>query len=230
MVQAPEQAAAASVDTAALETLAALAGRETAPLILRLPPEWELSDEAFLELCQLNELWHIETTAEGALSIVVGKGWGTSRIGIIIATSLEMWSQAGGGGETGGASGAIRLTERMLKIPEVSWVSDERVRQGRQECEGVVMGACPDLIVEVRPASDQLRIQQENMELWLAYGARLGWLVVPPSRSVSVYRPQADVEVLARPASLSGEDVCVGLVVAMERVWARLDEVLGAGE
>ena len=47
----------------------------------------------------------------------------------------------------------------------------------------------------------------------------LGWLIDPFRNVVLVYRPDAEPEQLVRPASLSGEDVCEGLEVSLERIW-----------
>ena len=57
------------------------------------------------------------------------------------------------------------------------------------------------------------------MTEWIANGALLGWLVDPYREVVEVYRPGAEVEVLDRPDSLNGEDVCDGLIVDLAPVW-----------
>jgi Uma2 family endonuclease len=47
-------------------------------------------------------------------------------------------------------------------------------------------------------------------------GVRLGWLINPQDRQVEIYRMGKDVEILATPATLSGEDVLPGFVLAVE--------------
>ena len=54
---------------------------------------------------------------------------------------------------------------------------------------------------------------------WIAGGVRLGWLIDPFSRKVWVYRESGEVVELDDPATLSGEDVCVGLTVDMSQLW-----------
>ena len=62
------------------------------PLIVRLPDDWDFSDEAMLKLWDLNPQWDIEVTEAGELSIMPGTGWTNSaaamRIGAA-STRLE---------------------------------------------------------------------------------------------------------------------------------------------
>ena len=48
------------------------------PVIVRLPDDWDFSDEAMLELWELNPEWDIEVTEAGELSIMAGTGWRNS--------------------------------------------------------------------------------------------------------------------------------------------------------
>ena len=54
----------------------------------------------------------------------------------------------------------------------------------------------------------------------MANGVRLGWLIDPYEALVWIYREgQEEPELLERPDTLSGEDVMVGLVVDLTRLW-----------
>ncbi len=48
------------------------------------------------------------------------------------------------------------------------------------------------------------------MQEYLESGLRLGWLIDPQDKTVEIYRPNQDVEVLAFPAIASGETVLPG--------------------
>jgi Uma2 family endonuclease len=78
---------------------------------------------------------------------------------------------------------------------------------------------CPDFVVELRSASDSLQPLREKMQEYLDNGARLGWLLNPVERQVEIYRVGKQVEVLENPMELSGEDVLLGFVLSMKRVW-----------
>ena len=59
------------------------------------------------------------------------------------------------------------------------------------------------------------------MELWLAHGVRLGWLIDPFGGVAYIYRAGQSLEQLSHPASLSGEDVLPGFTADLTRVWPK---------
>ncbi len=189
-----------------------------APILLQPPPDWELTDELFIELCELNPGLRFEIDERGRLSIVPGAGFSSSRRAIAIAAQIYAWIMAGGGGEAGGADGAFRIGGVSIRIPDVSWLSPERLALMEPDDEGIPR-FCPDFVIELRSPSDRLPDQQRKMRFWMAQGVRLGWLIDPFADTAHIYRPDREPELLQRPNSLSGEDVLPGLVVDLSRVW-----------
>jgi Uma2 family endonuclease len=88
--------------------------------------------------------------------------------------------------------------------------------------KGTFPNICPDFVVELRSASDNLTPLQEKMQEYLNNGARLGWLIDPKNRRVEIYRVGQVVEVLENPLELFGEEVLPGLVVNLQRIWTIL--------
>ena len=189
-------------------------------IVLRLPAEWPLTEDIFLELCALNEGWELETTADGELVIMPGTGLDNSERAMFIGAQLVNWLVAGGGGRIGGEAGMAHLPGGVLRAPDVSWISSERMEQRPDDYDGVLIPVCPDFVVEIRSRSDSIERQQDKMEQWMTHGARLGWLIDAYSEKVWIYREgQDEPEELAKPNQLSGEDVLPGLVVPMARIW-----------
>ena len=187
---------------------------------LRLPAEWRLTEDAFLELCELNEGLEFETTADGELIIMPGTGLDNSERAMFIGAQVVNWLLADGVGRIGGEAGMAHLPNGVLRAPDVSWISPERMRERPDDYDGVLIPVCPDFVVEIRSRSDSVERQQEKMEQWMAYGARLGWLIDAYNEKVWIYREgQDEPEELDKPAELSGEDVLPGLVVDMSRIW-----------
>ena len=77
----------------------------------------------------------------------------------------------------------------------------------------------PDLVIEIQSRNDDLSQLLAKMELWIANGARLGWLIDPYDQRLWVYRPGAEAVVLERPLELSDDAVLPGLVVDLRRIW-----------
>ena len=191
------------------------------PLIVRLPDDWDFSDEAMLKLWDLNPQWDIEVTEAGELSIMAGTGWTNSAAAMRIGAVVVGWSDSGGG-TVAGEAGMVRFPppSRAMMAPDVSWVSDERQAEEGERHNTILIPVCPDFVVEIRSESDLLDDQQDKMQRWLEYGARLGWLIDRYEGRVWIYRAgQPEPETLERPQQLGGEDVLEGLIVDLAWLW-----------
>ena len=190
----------------------------SAPLTLALPAAWALSDQALIDLCSLNEDREFEFDELGRLVIVSGAGGASSERAFDFGGQLFIWMRAGGGGRGTTADGFFRLGNRVVRAPDVAWISPQRARQIAPGDEGIWQ-ICPDFVVEIVSPSDQLHRQQEKMELWLSYGVRLGWLIDPFTSTAHIYRPDRPPEVLKRPDTLSGEAVLRGFTADLTLIW-----------
>ena len=189
-------------------------------IVLRLPEEWPLTEDIFLELCALNEGWEFETTADGELVIMPGTGRKNSKRAAEIIGDVTFWNRSEDEGEVCGPDGMVHLLEGLLRAPDVSWTSSKRLSERPDDYDGELIPVCPDFVVEIRSRSDSVARQQEKMEQWKTHGARLGWLIDAYNEKVWIYREgQDEPEELAKPDQLSGEDVLPGLVVQMARIW-----------
>lgn len=95
-----------------------------------------------------------------------------------------------------------------VRAPDAAFVRQERIEE-----EGIPRGyfpGAPDLAVEVISPSETAQQADDKARAWLAAGTRLVWNIRPLTRSVEVYRPNAEVEVLSAADDLSGEEVVPG--------------------
>ena len=215
MVQAPVKPAPAPPDAPILSADLA----EAPPIALRLPPQWELTDERVVELGEANELLGFERTAEGVLQITLPAGFGTGKNEVSVGSQIVNWRFERDLGEATGTTSGYSLPDGALLVPDAAWISDERLA-GIEIEPTKPLPAAPDFVLEVRSLSQDIRDQQEKMEQWMANGVRLGWLIDPYEALVWIYREgQDEPELLERPDTLSGEDVMVGLTVDLTRLW-----------
>ena len=188
------------------------------PLRLQLPDECELTDELLLELGALNEVWRIETDADGGLLIMPPAGpLSSAQSGRIFSQTLA-WSDAGAFGVVVESSATFMLPNGERRMPDVAWISDERLANIADD-DRIIWRVCPDFVVEVRSASDRLQPLQEKLEMWVSQGARLGWLVDPREQTVWVYRPDQEPQQIERPLSLAAEAIADDLTIDFSRVW-----------
>ena len=82
----------------------------------------------------------------------------------------------------------------------------------------------PDFIVEIVSPSNQGPALVRKVNLFLSGGARLAWVINPPRRLVTIYRPGQAPETLHNPETLDGADVLPGFVFAVrERIFDNID-------
>lgn len=204
----------------------AAAEKRYAPIVLRLPPQWELTEQCLMEIASLNDPWRFERNAEGALEIVPPPGPLSSKRGVQILIQIAAWILNGGFGDLFESSAGFRLGDSSIRAADVSWVSDERLAGVEMDHEGA-WPVCPDFVVEIRSPSDRLPQQQAKMRQWMANGARLGWLIDPFSDTVWVYREhQAESEQLERPDQLDCGEVLPGITINLAH--SEINETLDA--
>lgn len=194
---------------------------------LRLPAEWPLDDDALEQLDQLNPGWQIERGYHGELVINMGAtGW-SPNICSWICAQLHLWSHAGGGFVQDSSAG-FNLDDGEGRTPEwepdASWISEAQfAAAGRRPPPSGFWNLCPAFVVEVISPRDSRTEQRRKMEGWLHFGAQLGWLIDPEARTVSVYRPDAEVEDLKRPTSVSGAPLLPAFEVDFTPIWQMID-------
>lgn len=191
-----------------------------APIPLRLPASWRLTDDALQQLNALREGWFFEADADGVLLIAPGSPLRTGARGAHLIGQLVPWSDAEVGGAVIGAPTLLRLPDGSRRMPRIAWLSDARLAQIPPEEAEYIPPAVPDFVVDIRPPKGDLSYLRGKMELWLANGVRLGWLIDPYEAKVHIYRPSAEPEALERPSELGDAEVLPGLSVELERVWA----------
>jgi Uma2 family endonuclease len=192
---------------------------EIPPLVLRLEPVIDMSDEQFFELCQLNRDLRLERTSQGDLVIMPPTGGETGRTNFKLTQVFGNWVDADGTGVGFDSSTGFTLPNGAKRSPDLAWVTRERWEALTPQQRRQFPPLCPDFVLELRSSSDALATVQAKMHEYLDNGARLGWLIDPIEKKVYIYRPQGPVECLDNPQTVSGDPVLPGFVLELGRVW-----------
>src|SRR2546426_8625518 len=180
---------------------------EIPPVVLRLAPVIDMSDEQFFELCQLNRDLRLERTSQGDLVIMPPTGGETGRTNFELTGLFGDWVRADGSGVGFDSSTGFTLPNGATRSPDLAWVRQERWKALTPEQRRQFPPLCPDFVLELRSPSDALATLQAKMHEYLDNGAQLGWLIDPIGKKVYTYRPQAAVECLDNPQTISGDPV-----------------------
>jgi Uma2 family endonuclease len=57
------------------------------------------------------------------------------------------------------------------------------------------------------------------MQEYMANGVKLGWLIDPIERTITLYRPGREPEVLTNPSSVTSEGPVAGSVLELDRIF-----------
>ena len=191
------------------------------PIVLRLSPIVELTDDVLLELSSLNDTLRLEKNAKGELEILPPTFPTTGNRELGVGARVLFWAESEGTGVAFGANAGFTLPNGAVRSPDASWILKTRLAELTEEQRQGFWRICPDFVIEVRSSSDTLIGVRRKMEEYIQNGVRLGWLIDPldPMRRVYVYRLGTPVEILEKPESLSGEPELPGFNLNLQRIW-----------
>lgn len=190
------------------------------PIVLKLPPELQMTDEQFFEFCQMNRDLQIERNKFGELLIMPPTGSDSGNREARIIQQLMNWADEDSTGIAFSSSAGFTLSTGAKRSPDASWIKLERWNSLTEEQKQKFAPICPDFVVELRSPSDNLKPLQEKMEEYMKEpGLQLGWLIDRKNRRVYIYRPNQAVEILDNPETISGDPVLPGFILNLSKVW-----------
>ncbi len=189
-------------------------------IALRLPARacLRISTEMFWRLCGANPDLRLERTAKGRLIVMAPAGAESGGQNADLVTDVNVWARVDGTGKVFDASAGFTLPDGAVRAPDVAWIRLDRWQAVPGEARKKFAPICPDFVAELRSPSDSLPMLRRKMVEYIAQGVRLGWLLDPIAGRVEIHRPGREVEILQRPATLSGEDVLPGLVLDLRGI------------
>ncbi|MDJ1179841.1 Uma2 family endonuclease [Roseofilum sp. BLCC_M91] len=139
-----------------------------------------------------------------------------------LITFLNMWVFPRSLGYVTGSSAGFRLPDGNLRGPDVSFVPAQKMRQAPHAFAEIV----PDLAIEVRSVSDNIKPLVAKLEKFLELGSQVGILVDPKNLTVTVYRPNCEPLVLTNDDTLAIPELLPGWELAIAEIWPPVfDEV-----
>jgi Uma2 family endonuclease len=187
---------------------------------LALPPALRLgiSPDDFWTLCAANRDLRLERTAEGVLIAMMPAATETGMRNAVLTFRVGFWANEDMTGTTFDSSAGFTLPNSAVRSPDVSWIHNDHWNALTRDQQERFAPLCPDFVAELCSPFDDKATLQSKMAEYIVNGARLGWLIDYVEANVEIYRPGRDVEVLANPKTLSGEDVLPGLVLDLKDI------------
>lgn len=170
---------------------------------LRLRPGIDITQRSGFEaLCNDNPDLRIERNGRGELAIEMPTKGVTGARNLRLSMLLGLWALTDGTGVAFDSSAGFDLSDGSTLSPDAAWVKNERLQALTKEQKASFLPLAPDFIVELRSDSDRLPSLQQKMSDWIASGVRLALLLDPLARTVHLYRPGTEPQVLQDPATV----------------------------
>jgi Uma2 family endonuclease len=124
-------------------------------------------------------------------------------------------------GDLAGADATLRLLPGLVRIPDVSFISWERL-PNRERPREPVPNLAPDLAIEVLSEGNTAGEMQRKLKEYFLSEVCVVWFVDPRQRTVSVYTAPDQSVVFTEADTLTGGDVLPGLSLPVREVFARV--------
>ncbi len=117
-----------------------------------------------------------------------------------------------------GADGMMRLRPKLVRIPDVSFISWDRLPT-RELPDQPIADLVPDLPVEVLSEGNTKGEMERKLREYFDAGVRLVWFVRPKTRTVDVYTMPTNVRRLRRDQTLDGGAVLPGFALPLRQLF-----------
>ena len=118
-----------------------------------------------------------------------------------------------------GEAGMLQLRPRLVRIPDVSFISWDQIPDGEFPSEPVP-NLYPDLAVEVLSRSNTAGEMTLKVSEYFEAGSRLVWIIDPETQTAEVYSAPDECRRLKASQSLDGGEVLPGFKLPLKELFA----------
>ncbi|MEG4291832.1 Uma2 family endonuclease [Microcoleus sp. C2C3] len=165
-------------------------------------------------LCEAHLDYQLELV-DGKIIIMGPSDIVSSEIGLEFGSLLRNWVKPRKLGRVFESSGGFILPNSDLRAPDVSFVTAVSLKQSKRYFAELV----PDLVVEIKSQSDRLKPLREKIQSFIELGAKVGILIDPDKRTVTIYTPTAEPVVLRDSDTISIPELLPGWEIAVTELW-----------
>lgn len=153
--------------------------------------------------------------------VLVEKAMGTREalLASLLAHFLWEFVQPRGLGIVLGGDGMLRLFPGRVRIPDVSFISIDRLPQGELPAD-VIAQLAPNLAVEVLSKSNTPKEIELKLRDYFQSGAELVWVIRPETQTADVYTSSEEKRRITKNQSLGGGDVLPGFKLPLKTLFA----------
>jgi Uma2 family endonuclease len=149
-------------------------------------------------------------------------GYGESSLASLILELVNSFVRTHNLGLVAGADGTLQIMPDLVRVPDVSFTSWDRL-PGRRRPTAPVPQIVPNLAIEILSRSNTAAEMAAKRRDYFAAGVQLVWEFEPDTRTVAVYSSVSQMQTLKSSDTLDGGAVLPGFKLALAAVFAELD-------
>jgi Uma2 family endonuclease len=151
------------------------------------------------------------------------RGWYESTVAQILGQWLQNYLDKHRIGLGLGPDAPLRILGSQERLPDVSFVKRERVKQIRPR-RGTIPPLVPDLAVEVLSESNTRKEMDRKLREYFQAGTELVWVIDPESRSATVYTAVDQSQHVSTDGTLDGGNLLPNFSVSLPDLFTKADE------
>lgn len=144
------------------------------------------------------------------------------REGLLAAFLIEIigpFVRARSLGMVAGADAGLRLMKRLIRVPDVSFISWDQVPSRRVPDEAFP-NLYPDLAIEVFSKGNTRKEMSRKRRDYFRAGTRLVWILYPKTETIEVYTSPTEFTTLTIGDTLDGGAVLPGFSIPVSSIFA----------
>ena len=137
----------------------------------------------------------------------------------VVITFLNTFVWPRGLGYVLAPDGLIRLSPGLIRISDVSFLSADRLPDGRFPHDPICP-IVPDLAVEILSAGNTRKEMADKIAEYFTAGVRLVWFIDPRAKTIQIFTAPDQSRQLRESDILDGGDVLPGFELPLQRLFA----------
>ncbi|MGK7890674.1 MAG: Uma2 family endonuclease [Leptolyngbyaceae cyanobacterium] len=187
---------------------------------VNLPKTLHVTDDQFIAFVQANPDLKLERTATGELIVISPTGSESGNRNSELTTDVTLWNRQTRLGKVFDSSTGFRLPNGATRSPDVAWVKQERWESLTPEQRQGFAPLCPDFVIELMSKTDDVATLREKMQEYMGNGCQLGWLIMPQTQTVEIYRQGQASKTVPFTTKLSGENILPGFELELQIIFS----------
>jgi Uma2 family endonuclease len=119
--------------------------------------------------------------------------------------------------------GAVRLFPKLVRIPDISFISRDRLPGGKMPRGKKLLYLAPDLAVEVISESNRPGEMKRKLRDYFLAGISVVWFILPKTQTAEIYTTPDKKKRIGKDQALEAKGILPGFVLPLKELFERAE-------